>query len=159
MSTGKKKKHKKSVPELLKPKIDAVIASHGRYLQGVFPTGDNPQGASFIYTIGNHLKNLPEFLCIGRFAPNAMAEGLNVISALQEHHGKPFAEGALIDLGGQVPVKVRKCTDAVKSEFTIQAGQYFKSEDYEVYQMLIPDIDGLYPDDPQCHPSFKVVLP
>ncbi|QIG76940.1 DUF3309 domain-containing protein [Rhizobium phage RHph_Y1_11] len=150
---------RKSVPEMLAPMIGLNIEKYGRFLQGVFPTRENPAGASFIYSIGNHLKNMPELLIIGPFPPQFMAGVLNVLSDFQLNRGKPFEDGEEPDIGLVPMPKLRKCSANVRDEFTIQAGQYFKHENYDVMQVLIADPDGLFPDDPQCHRNYKVVMP
>jgi Domain of unknown function (DUF4262) len=37
---------------------------------------------------------------------------------------------------------------------TIQAGQFYGTEEYPVQQVLIPDPDGRFPGDPNCQPPY-----
>jgi hypothetical protein len=129
----------------------ADIRTHGRSVIMVFD-GDPP----FAYTIGNWTRQLPELLVIGGCNP-PIGIALNVASDLQRDRSKPFAHGEVVHLeGARFPVKfVNASVPCVKDEYTIQAGQYFGHEDYQVRQMLLPDGKGRFPDDPACDAPFS----
>lgn len=48
-------------------------------------------------------------------------------------------------------------SDAARRNYTIQAGQFYGHEDYEVQQILFPDRSGRYLDDPRCDYRLPVL--
>jgi hypothetical protein len=135
--------------------IAHTIAKDGRQIIGVIP---DRKHAGFAYTIGNHSKGVPELLLIGNFAPENIKWVLNDISDRLIKRGKPFDNGSTVDLGGKHPLMVWNCTEVAKSEFLIQAGEYFGHSDYLVQQVVIPDPQGRWPDDILCHKDYRVPL-
>jgi hypothetical protein len=127
-----------------------IIREHGRHILGVFNCEDTT-GPEFAYTIGNHDKGLPELLVIG----TPKGGFLNDLSLIMINRGEQFADGEIVDIGGRFPVKVVDANPAVRDEFTIQAGQYYGTEDYAVQQVLIPDREGRFPGDPNCDEPYK----
>lgn len=136
----------------MKDLISKHIANDGQH---VFFIGGYP---AFSYTIGNHEQGLPELLVIGSFPPAVVGGMLNQMGAMMREQGKAFDEG-LLDIEWSMPVKVRKATDAAKSEYTIQVGQYYGSQDYSVLQVMVPDRDGRYPGDEGVDDMFNVPMP
>lgn len=136
----------------MKAAIEENIRRTGRHLFGI---GGNP---TFVYSIGNFYSGLPEFLLIGNVPMHLAGLTVNVASELQKANGRPFAEG-LVDIDFSMPIKVRNCGPLAKSEFSIQAGQYFGTEDYPIMQILLPDKQGRYADDAGVEYPFNVVMP
>lgn len=139
----------------LRPKVEHDIATCGQHLIGVFPTVENPV-TPFVYTIGNAEKGLPELLVLGAFDPNVVGSILNFLGDKMRAAGCPLPE--FVDLGGLFPVKIRTASEAVRSEYTVQAGQYLGREDYEVQQVLLCDKSGVYPGDEGINPAYDVPL-
>jgi hypothetical protein len=69
--------------------------------------------------------------------------------------GQGFADGECVDLGGKFPVKIIIADQRAQRDYTIQASQYFGSDDYAVQQVLMPDRNGYFPDNPQCQPPYS----
>lgn len=67
-----------------------IIARYGRTIIGV--GGGDAGEPPFSYSIGNHLKGLPELLIIG----SCQAPYLNEMSRLMIARGRPFDEGELV---------------------------------------------------------------
>jgi hypothetical protein len=130
-----------------------VIAEKKRIILAI---PNNKKEPGFFYTIGNQEKGSPELLVIGNFDPDAITILLNELSEKLLEQGKPFNNGELINLGGEQSVAVWSATDHVHTEYTIQAGQFYGNEDYEVQQVVIPDNNGRWPEDPLCHKSWRV---
>ena len=42
-----------------------------------------------------------------------------------------------------------------RTEYAIQIEQYFGHNDYPIMQVLIPDRNGKYADEPGCEPPFS----
>ena len=137
------------VMDKLRGSIAINIMAHGQHLMMV---GGNPP---FIYTIGNHLHNLPELLVIG--CPMSMGHVVNLLCDRMRTQGTPFDNGGLVDIGGKVPLKIINAHPVVKDEYTIQAGQYFGTEDYAVQQILIPDLEGRYPGEAGCAKPYRLI--
>ena len=58
--------------------------------------------------------------------------------------------------GAEKPVKIIKPSDIARTEYAIQAGQFFGSEKlYQIMGEMLPDRDGKFPDDPGCQPQFS----
>ena len=131
------------------------IERAGRTVVGVFPTEDDP-GVPFAYTIGNHLKGLPELLVIG--VAVAGAGFLNVLSHRMIAAGHGFKDGETIRiLGGKMPVKLIRAGAAAREEYTVQAGAHFGHDEYEVMQVLIPDKQGRFPGEDGCDEPYASV--
>ena len=126
---------------------------------GVF--GDKDE-MSFAYTIGNHVRGLPEMLIVAPMRHEDMMSLLNYAAATLATKGPhQVADGELVDIGGTFPMKARPVGSFVRQKYTIQAGQYWRNERYDVIQLLLCDKEGRYPDDPDCDARYaeQPVLP
>lgn len=127
------------------------IYRRGQHLVGVFdPDGRDPP---YTYTIGNYEKELPEILQIG--APSRqIGWALNTIGERQRQSGLLLG---VIDLGGDFPVKLVDVTDIprVKRDFTIQVGVHYRTADYRVTQLYVPDKKGRFPDEKGCAAPYR----
>lgn len=110
---------------------------------------------NFSYTIGNHLKGYPELVMTMPLSMSQTMMVLNDLSSLQMERGRPFADEEVVSLGGEVSLKVIEVGSYAKREFTIQAGQFMKTEDYRVFQVLVPDTNGNFPDG-KCDPPYDM---
>ena len=92
--------------EKLQKKITADIADHGQSVIGVFGEGKE---MSFAYTIGNHVRGLPEMLIVAPMRHQDMMGLLNYAAATLAKKGPhQVADGELVDIGGTFPMKARK---------------------------------------------------
>ena len=146
-----------STMDKLRAAIEQDIERCGRTIIGVFACeeGDMP----FAYTIGNAIHAirqaaglLPELLVIGL----AQAPFLNDLSQMMIDADAPFHDNQIVLMhGAEKPVKIIKPSDIARTEYAIQAGQFFGSENYQIMQVLLPDRAGKFPDDPGCQPPFS----
>lgn len=93
-----------------------LIEKFGNQLIGVFPTATDPgEYPWFTYTIGNHERGHPEFLCI----VNADVCGglLNTLSTMQKTENKALTGD--VSLGGEFPVRLIDATNEIN-----QFGRY-----------------------------------
>jgi Domain of unknown function (DUF4262) len=128
------------------------IRRSGRSIIGVVPEADDD--LPFAYTIGNHLKKLPELLVIG----TCRAAFLNDLSELMIRTGKPFLDGQLVRINAaRPPVKLIRANDIARTDYTVQAGQYLGHENYAVMQVLIPDRNGRFPGENGCQEPFSLL--
>jgi hypothetical protein len=109
----------------------------------------------FAYTIGNLLAGLPELLMIGLTQTGAGI--LNVLSSKMIDRGHGFADGECVNLGGKFPVKIIIADQRAQRDYTIQASEHFGSDDYAVQQVLTPDRNGRFPDDPECQHPYSTI--
>jgi hypothetical protein len=132
----------------------AHIEREGRSIVGVFPVeGEEGDGLAFSYTIGNHLKGLPELLVIG----TAQGFFLNTLSHLMIAAGHGFKDGETVRTSGGKEVKLIRANAFAREEYTIQAGEHFGHDEYEVMQVLIPDKEGRFPGDEGCEKPYASV--
>ena len=118
------------------------IAEHGHTVIGV-GAGKN----SFFYSIGLWARKLPELLiCLPMPFEDGQA-AINRAALLLKQREYAFDENQELDIGFSVKVRAHtpKNLAYVRREFTIQAGQFWKTEDYPVQQILFPDMDGKWP--------------
>ncbi len=136
-----------SPAELFRKQIEANILSHGQMVLNIFP-GDKPFCHS--YTIGNWRLRLPELVMFGGDS-GTLHWALNEVGKRLRAANAPFTDGITVDLGGRYPVKVINATHPeTRSEWTVQAGQFWRDETYSVQQVLIPDEAGRFPGDAAC---------
>jgi hypothetical protein len=136
--------------------IAADIERCKRSVLGVAPCADDPDDTlPFSYTIGNQLRGLPELLIVCPLEAGLGA--LNILSDLMIERGRAFDDGELVGIGGKLPVKVICADQRARDEFTVQAGQFFGTEDYDVQQVLAPDRSGRFPGEPDCDPPYRDV--
>ena len=120
----------------------------GRSVLCIYGEEDSPP---FAYTIGNWLIGLPELLIIGT-TDGALLNDLS--QKLIERHAA-FEDGELVNLGGKFPVKIVTADERAQREYTFQASWYHGTDDYAVQQVLIPDRNGHFPDDPACQLPYS----
>jgi hypothetical protein len=134
--------------------VQRKIDEHGRSVVSVFPS---PTSLAFAYTIGNHLKNLPELLIVINLHPEQSVMLLNEWSEQMIERGREFADGELIRASPEDDLMVRAahCRPEAKSRYTVQAGQFFEHEDYRVTQIILCDPKGRFPGDPHCARGYS----
>lgn len=136
---------------LIQKNIINHIAEHGRSIMGV---GAGPSSASFMYTIGNHLSGIPEFVISGLLS-ESLQHVLNELSQQAIARGEPFADGELVNLGGKLSVRIEDAPSIAKSFMTIQATEFYGNEDYALQQVVLPDASGRFPEDAGCDEPFS----
>lgn len=138
---------KTSIEELHKKMVDTIMEK-GHQVIGV-PDG-KPQ---FAYSIGRGLFDKPEFVVRGALSVELMMHMINAACRLQDD-GEVVKDGHIFEpekiLGG-FPVKVVK-VDPKKSEM-FQAINLF-GEDIEALQLVWPDKQGNWPDEPAYDSRF-----
>ena len=134
-----------STMDKLRAAIEQDIDRCGRTIIGVFAC--EPGDMAFAYTIGNAIHAtkaglLPELLVIGL----AQAPFLNDLSQMMIDADAPFHDNQIVLMhGAEKPVKIIKPSDLARTEYAIQAGQFFGSEKYQIMQVLLPDRTGSFP--------------
>lgn len=118
-------------------KVAQSIAKYGVHIVGV---NTNPP---FFYTIGRHGLGLPELLLVGPFHHENAFDWLNRIHLILAH--RAAVQGETISLGGTFPVRllnVTKQLSRVQGDYTVQVGEFYRTTEYKIQQVLIPDHQG-----------------
>lgn len=147
--------------------IDALLARLHQHIaegiktkgRGIMIVGNSRDVMSgrwpFAYTVGNHLKGVPELLAIGSNT-REFGNVLNYASDRLLAVGG-FESGSLVSIGGEFPVMLINAHPMVKDKYTIQATQYLGTDAYRVQQVLAPDTFGRYPGDPACNFPYGAI--
>lgn len=140
--------------EALFMQIAKNITENKRQVLWVGKTTKQP---AFGYTIGNQEKLLPELLLIANIPGDLFHTVLNALSDFMLQRRMAFSDGERYTLGTGHPLCIIDAkAPEVKTKYTVQAGQFYKNEDYKVQQILIPDTLGNLPNNPNCMTPFKV---
>lgn len=138
------------------PKLhESTRVNISEYGQAIIGVGRGDTSPPFVYSIGNHEKGLPELLLIGGFH-GPYVTVVNLIGSIMRDRGTKFTNGEIVDFKAKYPVKLIDASELAKTEYTVQAGQYYETEDYDVMQILLADPMGVFPDDPACAEAFRV---
>lgn len=116
--------------------------------------GDPPDFQPFVYSIGNHERGLPELLLVGS-ADELVLRLVNHLGDIQRQRARPFIHEERVSLGGNFPVRILDVGKAAHDEYTVQAGVYYGTEDYQVRQILLCDKHGRWPDNPNCEEPYS----
>ena len=139
-------RHDKMMDKILSD-IDANVKKHG---QSVVYVGriERDTTEPFHYTVGRHSRGLPELLMTALTNPES---GMLILNALDRAMPKTLPSGSKVDIGGTFPLMIINATnDIVKREYTLIASRYYDSDDYQVQQVVYPDKNGIFPNDPRC---------
>jgi hypothetical protein len=142
----------------LRRRQEDEIERHGRTRVGVFsmPDAADPTNETFVYTVGNALRGLPEFLIVGMCDDQGI---LNHLSDMMLERRAAFADRELVTLApGYMPLCVVDASEDVKDKFTVQATNLLGG-DYRVQQVVLSDKAGLFPWQSGCAaPYCNVVI-
>lgn len=128
--------------------INLDIKQYGLSVMGVYPTKED-EGLPFTYSIGLCVLDIPELLIVGLGPRQAQP----IINSLYQQYieelinwSKPCIIADCMGNGYSLAflsVEDERC----KKDYTIQVGQFFGSEDYQVMQVIFPDKHGKFPWD------------
>ena len=143
----------------MRDKVRALIAGHiqdfGQHLITVqSAVGDPLDFQPFVYTIGNHGLGLPELLLVGAIG-NTQSRILNIFGEMQRGRGSPFLHGESVDFTAKYPALICDAGQIGRDEYAVQAGVYYRTDDFKVRQVLLSDQNGCYPGDPRCLPPYS----
>ena len=130
------------------------VEKHGQHIVSI-PDATPP----FSYTIGNHECGLPELLLFDlTLSEDTASTILNRLGRIMRDRRKAFDHGEMASLGGKCPVKIIDTSREVKEEFTLFVGVYYGTDDYRVQQVVLCDIEGRFPGDPDCSEPYASQL-
>lgn len=133
--------------------IASTIEKHGLQILAI---GPEKKVWGFAYTIGNHLKQLPELLVIGNLKDEVAQALLNKITDQMVERKLPFLNGATVNIGGECDLQIWDTTTIAKLQYTLQATEFYQHKEYAVQQVVLPDPKGHYPTDKRCHKRYRV---
>lgn len=127
--------------------ITSNIHKYGQSLVGV-----PHEVGLFMYTIGNHELGLPELLLIGDVRPEQAQRILNALGLKQRDQAAPLLGDVPLGESSRFPLRLREISYplVVRDDFTCQVENYYKTRDYKVTQVLIPDTEGRFPGESGC---------
>jgi hypothetical protein len=139
--------------------IDAAVAEHGWALPSVLP--DGPGAPAFTYTVGL-FDRLPELLLVG--PPFGVAgPTLDALARRLRHRPDLARAGQRIELPAGDGVLPTVALGAIAPRwYELYVGRaigYHRRDDLEVLQVLAPDDDGRFPDDPEFHRCILAFQP
>ena len=147
LGKGERRQALKTPEQRMHEDIAENIRRAGQHIAAVFPRRGE-SGEHFFYTIGNAERRLPELLLIGNFSPEIVMHALNLLAEKMRKSEKPLPEG-MVDIGWNLPFKVRKAGPAARADYTCQVDRYYRGVDYDVLQVMFCDRKGRYQDDPK----------
>lgn len=136
-------------------RIAADIRVHGQHVISVARSLGDPIGfLPFVYSIGNHGRDLPELLLIG--GSDKLYVGiLNILGQTQRERGTALQHGELLDFTARLPARVVDAGRKGCDEYAIQAGVFYGIDGFAVRQTLLPDQNGRFPGDLGCLPPYS----
>lgn len=145
-----------SLMDKFRQQVQTNITKADVHVWGIFGSETGP---SFCYTTGLTEKSFPEFLIAG-FNPEQGHQVIMMAVHTLKERGTRFENGEVVQLGDEDHQKVLilDARDSVKDDYTHQTGQYYGTEEYEVQQLLIPDVMGRFPNDPACEYYLQPIL-
>lgn len=126
-------------------RIDEIINNHGHAVQAVFSNNEDEE--NFAYTIGLAPTRGYELVCVVNVSPSTMHYVLNDVAKILEH--KPPQENLILEeILVNYPIKLTlACGTDVYDDYVIGAVRRYGRE-FKVWQVLIPDRDSVFPDEP-----------
>ncbi len=97
---------------------------------------------------------MPELLFV-RSNGDYLRNILNILGQLQRDRGYAFKDGEIADFTARLPALILDAGPRGRMEFACQVGVYYGTDNFEVYQVLVPDQNGKYPSDPECLPPYS----
>lgn len=124
------------------------IRESGCHIWGV-GVNEEENFPSFTYTTGLAERELPEFIIVG-FNPAQAAGIINaLVKKLSDDERGAYNNTEVVELFEGFKVAILDARASVRDRYTIQTGQYYGHEDYQVQQVVIPDEEGRLPNNPK----------
>lgn len=139
----------------LHERLKKGIEEHGHMVVHVMDENDPDE--SFIYTVGNVKRGLPELILVGNFDPNHTGRILNDMTTKMLKEERSIEPGD-VDINWTYPMRVRKASDLTKDTHTIASTRIAGHDDYDVFQVMVCDTEGRYPDDEGVDDDFAVSM-
>ena len=118
------------------------LVNEGKWaVMGIFESDDFP---TFSYTVGMHHHGLPELMIVGIQADLAQVI-LNNAAKMMFESDKAFEEGKPIYELANFPTIPVYISQENINELTCSAIRHYHHSNYSVFQMVIPDSNGLFP--------------
>ncbi|HEV8015209.1 MAG TPA: DUF4262 domain-containing protein [Stellaceae bacterium] len=139
----------------LRRDITEKITASGQCVQVVYRTEHEPPDKQpFMYTIGNYHHGLPELLMVDT-DKTPFANILNRLGEMQRARGRAFADEELVSIGGKFPVRIVDAGVIGRTKYATFVGIFYGTQNYDVRQVLVPDLQGRWPDTPGCDLPYR----
>ena len=134
----------------LREQIRRNIEKSGQHVQAVGQSPPDPPGLEqFMYTIGNFHHGLPELLIVDT-SLSMFGDILNRLGRMQRERGRAFADEELVSVGGKFPLRIVDAGAIGRTRYATFVGIFYKTDTYDVRQVILPDTQGRWPDTPGC---------
>ncbi len=134
----------------LSAQIRANIEKSGQHIQSVGQSPPDPPGTEqFMYTIGNFHLGLPELLIVDT-SLSMFGDILNRLGRMQRERRRAFADEELVSVGGKFPLRIVDAGAIGRTRYATFVGIFYKTDNYDVRQVVLPDPQGRWPDTPGC---------
>lgn len=136
--------------QFLKLRETENIEDHGHQVRYIFPTQENvdqdPDARPFWYSVGRSVYGRPELFVSGGLPAELGSYIINTVA--ERDVDSPIAAGDLLDevLGDGFQIKV---VDVDPEAAEMFAALNVSGPEIAAYQLLWPDPNGVYPDDPE----------
>jgi hypothetical protein len=136
----------------LRRQITDNITKDGQSVQVIGPS-EAPGSQPFMYTIGNFHHGLPELLIVDT-DKDMFASVLNRLGRMQRERRRAFADEELVSIGGKFPLRIVDAGIVGRTKYATFVGIFYNTQNYEVRQVVLPDTQGRWPDQPGCDPPY-----
>jgi hypothetical protein len=143
----------------LRKQQEEHIKEYGFTVMNIFAGEDG--SPAYAYTIGNFRLDWPEILLIGNLGQRAPMMMIHAVIDAWRQAGRPSAGDIKVE-GLNIPcVRMKVVAPHVAQQrYTKQVRHFKGDENYTVMQLLWPDDQGHFPDEPGYNPKFvQPILP
>jgi hypothetical protein len=133
--------------------VDEMIAERG-YAQ-ISMHGEDPNEPGYAFTIGNQdTHGAPELFCMG-VAPDIAAQLFAIcVEALADGRlDAALPDGDVFGLIEGFALRFRRLPRTVTAMTALAANQRY-GDALRMVQIVLPDAEGRFPDDPLCNPAY-----
>jgi len=113
-------------------------------------------GGKFAYTVGLTDMEHPELIIVGAFPPHMLQGVLNSAGNLIKAGTKLEHGGWYGDVIRSFRVPVLRMLDEHVTNLAFAFRYYGRDRPITALQMFLPDPDGFYPDDAECHADYQM---
>lgn len=120
------------------------------------PTEDDPI-TPFAYTIGMYNDGSPELIVMGQDYQTCGYILNTVAAAIRDGRLDPISGNELLGVLGvnaEMGIRLGEVCDEQAEKHGIQAFEYHQTLDVPFLQVVLPDLEGRWPDDPEVSQTF-----
>jgi hypothetical protein len=138
-------------------RVHENVTTSGLSVQMVFPN-EETNVPWLVYTIGMETHGLPNMLIFG-IDGNSALHILNDIASMARAGKIQLKDGQIVSEAANMPVLISEPDQSKASMFGHMAQDYAEEHGRSTtfVQVIFPDKDGFYPNDPRCSPNIVML--